>query len=246
MIRRTSVRKPQLVALLVAAMLAVADRGLRQLHRRARVAADDLGQRRGVRDQRRAARRADARCTCSAARCCRRTRTSCFDVAFDIDASGNVVVLPQRAVASGLATTHTVALQTVTTSRSTRSASAPKSGYRADTALVTTVESASSSSRARTRTRAACRSPARRSTPRSSSAVDRVSAPADDQVHRRSELRLLLVRRRPPEGLIRARPASAPRAGRSASRRHAPARHARRARPGRSIAAWSSSANDGR
>lgn len=61
-----------------------------------------------------------------------------FDVAFDIDASGNVVVLPQRAVASGLATTHTVALQTVTTSYDAL-ASAPRSGYRADTALVTTV-----------------------------------------------------------------------------------------------------------
>ena len=61
-----------------------------------------------------------------------------FDVAFDIDASGNVVVLPQRAVASGLATTHTVGLQTVTTSYDALG-SAPRSGYRADTALVTTV-----------------------------------------------------------------------------------------------------------
>jgi hypothetical protein len=61
-----------------------------------------------------------------------------FDVAFDIDASGNVVVLPQRAVASGLATTHTVGLQAVTTSYDGLG-SAPRSGYRADTALVTTV-----------------------------------------------------------------------------------------------------------
>lgn len=61
-----------------------------------------------------------------------------FDVAFDIDANGNVVVLPQRAVASGLATTHAVGLQTVTTSYDALT-SAPKSGYRADTALVTTV-----------------------------------------------------------------------------------------------------------
>jgi hypothetical protein len=61
-----------------------------------------------------------------------------FDVAFDIDANGQVVVLPQRAVASGLATTHTVALQTVSTSYDAL-VSAPRSGYRADTALVTTV-----------------------------------------------------------------------------------------------------------
>lgn len=61
-----------------------------------------------------------------------------FDVAFDIDANGDVVVLPQRAVASGLATTHTVGLQTVTTSYDALT-SAPRSGYRADTALVTTV-----------------------------------------------------------------------------------------------------------
>ena len=34
-----------------------------------------------------------------------------FDVAFDINSAGSVVVLPERAVASGLATTHTVSLQ---------------------------------------------------------------------------------------------------------------------------------------
>jgi hypothetical protein len=61
-----------------------------------------------------------------------------FDVAFDIDAKGNVVVLPQRAVATGLSTTHTVALQTVTGSFDSIDR-APKSGYRADTATVVAV-----------------------------------------------------------------------------------------------------------
>jgi hypothetical protein len=58
-----------------------------------------------------------------------------FDVAFDIDGSGNVVLLPQRAVASGLTSTHGVGLQKTTSDYSTV-LSAPKSGYRADTALV--------------------------------------------------------------------------------------------------------------
>ncbi len=58
-----------------------------------------------------------------------------FDIAFDINAAGSVVVLPQRAVASALASTHTVSLQTVPESYDAI-LSAPKSGYRADTALV--------------------------------------------------------------------------------------------------------------
>jgi hypothetical protein len=60
-----------------------------------------------------------------------------FDIAFDIDSAGHIVVLPQRAVASGLATTHTVALQT---SGSTYDGlgQAPKNGYRADTAAIIT------------------------------------------------------------------------------------------------------------
>ncbi len=58
-----------------------------------------------------------------------------FDVAFDIDSLGNAVVLPQRAVASGLAPTHTVSLQLVTGDYD-NIGSAPKSGYRADTSTV--------------------------------------------------------------------------------------------------------------
>jgi hypothetical protein len=61
--------------------------------------------------------------------------TFTFDVAFDIDTSGAIQILPQRAVASGLAPTHTVALQ-ATTSAFDAVLSAPKNGYRADTALV--------------------------------------------------------------------------------------------------------------
>jgi hypothetical protein len=60
-----------------------------------------------------------------------------FDVAFDIDASGHPVLLPQRAVASGLAATHTVGLQVATSAFETLTR-APTSGYRADTALVAT------------------------------------------------------------------------------------------------------------
>lgn len=59
-----------------------------------------------------------------------------FDVAFDIDAHGNVVVLPQRAVASGLATTHTVGIQADSVDTFDGLTRAPTSGYRADTAMV--------------------------------------------------------------------------------------------------------------
>jgi hypothetical protein len=58
-----------------------------------------------------------------------------FDVAFDIDSSGNVVLLPVSVVATGLSASHQVALQRVNLNFDSL-ASAPKSGYRADTALV--------------------------------------------------------------------------------------------------------------
>ena len=61
-----------------------------------------------------------------------------FDVAFDIDASGNPVILPLRTVASHLAGAHTVSLQAVDQNFSLLER-APKSGYHADTALVTSV-----------------------------------------------------------------------------------------------------------
>ncbi len=61
-----------------------------------------------------------------------------FDVAFDIDAAGNVLILPQRVVASGLAPSHSVGLQTVSTDYAALT-KAPKDGYRADTTLVTRV-----------------------------------------------------------------------------------------------------------
>ncbi|HTE48036.1 MAG TPA: hypothetical protein VK636_22525 [Gemmatimonadaceae bacterium] len=59
-----------------------------------------------------------------------------FDVAFDIDSAGNVVVLPQHVVASSLAVTHSVALQ-VSDSSFDAITKAPKNGYRADTSVVT-------------------------------------------------------------------------------------------------------------
>jgi hypothetical protein len=61
-----------------------------------------------------------------------------FDVAFDIDASGNAVILPQRSVATGLTSTHTVALQKVGGDFDALTA-APKSGYHADSAIVTSL-----------------------------------------------------------------------------------------------------------
>src|SRR5262245_43120541 len=61
-----------------------------------------------------------------------------FDIAFDIDASGNPVILPLRTVASGLTGAHTVSLQNINQDFSTLE-KAPKSGYHADTALVTRV-----------------------------------------------------------------------------------------------------------
>lgn len=61
-----------------------------------------------------------------------------FDIAFDIDASGNPVILPQRVVASGLAPSHSVGLQLVDVDFNTLDR-APKNGYRADTSLVTRI-----------------------------------------------------------------------------------------------------------
>jgi hypothetical protein len=64
-------------------------------------------------------------------------RSFAFDVGFDLDTSGGIIIYPQRTVATALSTTtHSVGLQTV---KDTFEAvlNAPKSGYRADTALVT-------------------------------------------------------------------------------------------------------------
>jgi hypothetical protein len=59
-----------------------------------------------------------------------------FDIAFDINPAGDVVILPLRTVASGLASSHSVGLQHVQTEFSLLDR-APKSGYRPDTAFVT-------------------------------------------------------------------------------------------------------------
>ena len=58
-----------------------------------------------------------------------------FDVAFDLNAAGNIIILPQRTVATGLTSTHTVGLQKVNVEFEALT-EAPKSGYRADTAMV--------------------------------------------------------------------------------------------------------------
>ena len=58
-----------------------------------------------------------------------------FDIAFDIDTAGHVVLLPLRTVASGIASSHSVGLQVAQVPFDNLIA-APKTGYRADTALV--------------------------------------------------------------------------------------------------------------
>ena len=114
---------------------------------------------------------------------------------------------------------------------------APKSGYRADTALVTRRRPGRSLAQSQdpnvcgvSLTGTTHLRQDRRDGDRSASRA------ADDPLYRRSQLRLPLVRDRHSQGLIRARPSSAPRAARSAARRHAPSRRARRARAGRSTA----------
>jgi len=57
-----------------------------------------------------------------------------FDIAFDIDASGNAVLMPMRVVSSGLASTHTVGLQKSDQTFDLIGA-APKNGYHPDTSM---------------------------------------------------------------------------------------------------------------
>lgn len=59
-----------------------------------------------------------------------------FDVAFDIDTAGHVLMIPQRVVATGLSSSHSVGLLSVSGDFDALT-SAPKSGYRADTTLIT-------------------------------------------------------------------------------------------------------------
>lgn len=58
-----------------------------------------------------------------------------FDIAFDMDSSGNAVLKPVRAVASQLAPAHRVGLQVVNTPYA-EVGDAPKTGYRFDTTMV--------------------------------------------------------------------------------------------------------------
>src|SRR5262245_41943730 len=57
-----------------------------------------------------------------------------FDVAFNLDASGRIVLMPVRTVANGLATSHTVGLQVVPAAFDELEA-APKDSYRRDSTL---------------------------------------------------------------------------------------------------------------
>ena len=64
------------------------------------------------------------------------TSSFVFDVAFDLDAAGHVLIIPQRVVATGLSSTHSVGLQRISVPFDSLTA-APKTGYHADTTLVT-------------------------------------------------------------------------------------------------------------
>ena len=59
-----------------------------------------------------------------------------FDIAFDIDAAGHVLLIPQSVVATGLSSSHKVGLLRVSGSFDELTA-APKTGYVADTTLIT-------------------------------------------------------------------------------------------------------------
>jgi hypothetical protein len=64
------------------------------------------------------------------------TASFVFDVAFDIDPAGRVLIIPQSVVATGLSSKHTVGMQRISADFDALT-SAPKSGYRADTTLIT-------------------------------------------------------------------------------------------------------------
>jgi len=64
------------------------------------------------------------------------TASFVFDVAFDLDSAGHVLIIPQKVVATGLSTTHSVGLQSISGTYDGL-LSAPKTGYRADTTMIT-------------------------------------------------------------------------------------------------------------
>ena len=65
----------------------------------------------------------------------RANETFAYDIAFDIDANGRVVVIPVRALASGLASPVSVGLQVVPGTTFNALDQAPKAGYVADSTV---------------------------------------------------------------------------------------------------------------
>lgn len=61
-----------------------------------------------------------------------------YDVAFDLDPAGNVVIIPARALATNFASPYSVGLQKVVGSFESV-LEAPRDGYRADTAMVVSI-----------------------------------------------------------------------------------------------------------
>jgi hypothetical protein len=64
-----------------------------------------------------------------------------FDIAFDIDQNGNAVIIPSRALATSFSNPYSVGLQRATTVFDLV-LSAPKDGYRVDTAMTVAVDQA--------------------------------------------------------------------------------------------------------
>jgi hypothetical protein len=71
----------------------------------------------------------------------RADETFAYDIAFDIDSENRVLVIPSRALATGLSAPYSVGLQKLSGVTFAQVTDAPKTGYRVDTALVATVGS---------------------------------------------------------------------------------------------------------
>src|ERR1043166_8504894 len=68
----------------------------------------------------------------------RADETFAYDIAFDIDSQNHVLIIPSRALATGLSTPYSVGLQKLSGVSFAQVTDAPKTGYRVDTVLVAT------------------------------------------------------------------------------------------------------------
>ena len=180
---------------------------------------DGRGQRHRLRHQRRAVRRADRACTSSPARAPRPTPASSSTSRSTSTPTATSCCCRSAPSRAGSTSTHARRAAEDRRRRIDAVRSAPKYGYRADTALVVGAEPG--------RARAGAGSGVLRVSITGTSiygklvvAVGRQGrAHARRSVHGRSQLRISVVRAGHPQELTRARPPSPPRAGRSAARR---------------------------